>query len=459
MAKKPGRRPSFGRTFLVGLGLFVLGIVGTVSWQHYESHFVYAVTVDGSLLGDVATREEWRVALQTARDWAEKTMDVPVALRSKVELTRIRPAAEAPVLTGEPLTLACRSKLVFVTRVWALDINGQDVAFVRTQAEAKQVIPSLIDDYRKSLLKKGNVTLLEITIDETITCHEAEAPVAKVGDLQRAKQVLLRGTDEIQVHVVAKGENLWGIAKANAMTVADLRKANPALTNANMLRVGQELNLIVANPYLTIRSNERHTFIKYLPFGERVKQDVSLWPYEGYVEKAGVHGRNEMTVEIRRVNGSELARTVLSERALSPSSVQEYVQGSKIYPAQPGGYVWPAAGRITSSYGWRRRGYHNGMDIGAPYGSDVLACKAGKVTLAGWSGGLGLCVVIDHGGGLESTYGHLSVITVAAGDAVAPGGCVGKVGNTGRSTGAHLHFELNLNGDSLNPIGKYPHDG
>lgn len=459
MADAPAAKPPFARSFLVGLAIFVLAIFAVLWWQDYDSHFVYGVTVDGETLGEVVSKEEWRLALQATREWAEATMGLPVALRSKVELTRMRRDLADPLVTDEALRELCREKLTFVTQVWALSVGGRDVAYVRTRDEARQVLPSIIDDYRNALMKKGKTNIIEISVDETITCHEAEASVEAVADVQGAKRVLLRGTDRVEVHVVARGESLWGIAQANSMTVDDLRKANPDLANANVIRIGQELNLIVPDPYVTIRSRERYTYTRYLPFPEQVRQDSSLWPHESHVEKAGVRGRNEVTVEISRINGVETARAFLAESEVSPSSTQSFVQGTKIYPERADGLVWPAVGRITSPYGWRGREFHRGTDIGAAYGSPVLACKDGTVILAGWNGGLGNCVIIDHGGGLESTYGHLSSISVAVGATVSRGQCLGKVGSTGRSTGAHLHFELRQDGTAFNPITRYPHGG
>lgn len=459
MARSPKRPPPFARPFVIGLVAVVLGILGVLWWQHYQAQFVYAITVDGESLGCVATSDEWRLALQAAHEWAEKTMGVPVALSSKVELAKVKPGPDDTVLSGDALTQACQARIGYVTQVWAIAVGGKDVAYVRTEAEAKQAVPSLIEDYRKSLLKKGSTNVLSVSLDQQVTCHESEAPVAEVGDVEQAKRILLRGTDKTLLHVVARGESLWGIANSASLTVADLRKANPSLSNANVIRVGQEINLVVPDPYINLKSTEKYTYIKYLPFGESVRQDPALWPYEGYVEKAGVHGRNEVTVEIDRVNGEEVARRSVAERNLSSSTTQDYVQGTKVYPARSGGLIWPAPGRITSPYGYRRGGFHHGMDIGAPYGASVLAAKGGTVILAGWNGNLGECVIIDHGDGLESRYGHLSVISVSVGDSVSGGQVIGQVGSTGRSTGAHLHLELHLNGNSVNPIGYYPHGG
>jgi LysM repeat protein len=126
--------------------------------------------------------------------------------------------------------------------------------------------------------------------------------------------------------------------------------------------------------------------------------------------------------------------------------------------ATPSGkWEWPVAGRKTSNYGMRKHPIsgahrmHTGMDIGASSGTPVKTPQAGKVSFAGWNGGYGNYVVVDHGSGLQTAYAHLSKIDVAKGQSVAAGTVVGKVGSTGDSTGPHLHFEVKQNGQFVNP--------
>ncbi len=123
------------------------------------------------------------------------------------------------------------------------------------------------------------------------------------------------------------------------------------------------------------------------------------------------------------------------------------------------GFIWPTSGRmLTCGYGWRRdpftneRDFHKGLDIRASY-EWIKATKYGKVTYAGWLGGYGLAVLIAHPGGYKSLYGHLSRITVREGQYVKQGQVIARSGNTGRSTGPHLHFELIRSGTHLNPRG------
>ena len=112
---------------------------------------------------------------------------------------------------------------------------------------------------------------------------------------------------------------------------------------------------------------------------------------------------------------------------------------------------------ITSGFGWRRHpisgGYkfHAGIDLAAPTGTPIVATAAGVVASADWYGGYGLCVTIDHQNGYVTLYGHMSAISVSAGQQVQPGQPLGRVGSTGSSTGPHLHYELRRDGYAVNP--------
>ena len=120
-------------------------------------------------------------------------------------------------------------------------------------------------------------------------------------------------------------------------------------------------------------------------------------------------------------------------------------------PAAPK-YFRPGLGRLTSSYGRRWGRLHAGIDLASGIGSPIRAVTHGTVLSAGWEGGYGRCVRIMHGDGTVTVYGHLSAITVNKGERVASGQRIGREGNTGQSTGPHLHFEVRINGTPVNPV-------
>lgn len=117
------------------------------------------------------------------------------------------------------------------------------------------------------------------------------------------------------------------------------------------------------------------------------------------------------------------------------------------------GLIWPTNGSITSEFGPRWGSFHSGIDIADPEGTPIAAAQAGEVVSAGYSGGYGNLVVIDHGGGLATAYAHQSSIAVGEGESVSQGQTIGYVGSTGQSTGNHLHFEVREGGAARNPRG------
>jgi murein DD-endopeptidase MepM/ murein hydrolase activator NlpD len=120
--------------------------------------------------------------------------------------------------------------------------------------------------------------------------------------------------------------------------------------------------------------------------------------------------------------------------------------------------IWPVEGRLESGFGGRRNPFggdsfefHTGQDIDAEYGTPVMAAANGTVIFVGWQNGYGQLVIIDHGDGLTTRYGHLSQLDATVGQSIARGTVVGRVGSTGRSTGPHLHYEVRINDHPVNP--------
>lgn len=156
---------------------------------------------------------------------------------------------------------------------------------------------------------------------------------------------------------------------------------------------------------------------------------------------------HEEDLEAMLAASAELAATIQAAQASASGGGST---GSGAAPSS--GFIWPANGVVTSGFGWRWGRMHEGIDIAAPAGSPVVAVASGTVIFAGWMGGYGQLVIVDHGGGLATAYAHLSSIH-AGGGSVSQGQSLGAVGCTGSCTGNHLHFEVRVNGSAVDPMG------
>jgi len=168
---------------------------------------------------------------------------------------------------------------------------------------------------------------------------------------------------------------------------------------------------------------------------------------------------DELAQKIRAAEAAAAAA-----RAAAEAQAQAQASGGSDQTAPPpptvsagtpsaSGLIWPVNGPVTSPFGWRWGRMHEGIDIGVPDGTPIVAAASGIVIYAGWLGGYGNLVVIDHGNGLATAYGHQSQIAVSNGQSVAQGQVIGYVGCTGHCFGPHLHFEVRVNGGAVDPLG------
>jgi murein DD-endopeptidase MepM/ murein hydrolase activator NlpD len=178
------------------------------------------------------------------------------------------------------------------------------------------------------------------------------------------------------------------------------------------------------------------------------KQDV-ISEKKGLLGHIRSHQSQLEADEARLQQESERLQAILEQQASSSTGP---------LPTGGGQLGWPAAGPITSGFGYRihpifgTRMFHAGVDIGAPYGAPVVAADAGRVIYVGQMSGYGNVVMVDHGGGLSTLYGHLSAFSVGSGQSVARGTRIASVGCTGFCTGPHLHFEVRVNGQPVDPM-------
>lgn len=253
--------------------------------------------------------------------------------------------------------------------------------------------------------------------------------------------------------IVTEGQTLWGIAQSHDVAAEDLAAAN-GLGVKDLLAVGQQLVIPPktseaarglprgAAHVLSLPSNAPR------PVTVRVREGETLWEIaeatglpvdaivnaNGISDSAAVHTGQRLTIP---GGALDVLRRVTATRGVA-SIAQNF--------------VWPVRGQLTSRFGWRVTGHHNGIDIAAPRGSPILVAKEGRVVFAGWYFGYGLAVVVDHGNGVSTVYGHASKLLVPIGEVVETGQVIALVGSTGDATGPHLHFEIRINGIPLNPM-------
>ncbi len=227
---------------------------------------------------------------------------------------------------------------------------------------------------------------------------KSPAPRAELGAKAKPKGI---------THVVQKGQTLFRISQAYQVSVASLLEAN-RLKPSTPLKVGQRL---------------------VIPGAKTVRK---------------VEASRSLTVEERLT----LERSLLEEVTAPPPPTEPPRPGVKTDAE----LLWPIVGPLNSPFGPRWGRFHAGIDIGSPHYQEVVAAADGEVMYAdATKGGLGKAIVLQHGRGLRTVYAHLSIIIAREGDTVRQGQAIGGVGETGRASGPHLHFEVRKNGVPVNP--------
>lgn len=228
----------------------------------------------------------------------------------------------------------------------------------------------------------------------------------------------------------------------NDKNIVESFKAEKELAEQKKKEIGEQLREVEKKLLLVERMNVLLKEEKVYKKEDVKKAQVQIASMERITEK---HEREIV----------ELARKQKELIELKERLELVYKGGIMLYPLEGGQYPLTSGfGKRTDPISGKPNVMHNGIDIGAPRGTNVLAAADGVVLVAGWYGGYGNCVVIDHGDGIWTVYGHMldDSLKVSVGDRVVAGTIIGQVGTTGKSTGYHLHFEVRKDGEAVDPL-------
>lgn len=407
--------------------------------------FGYKIVCDGEVAGVVSKKSE---AVQIVDDAQSELETIETSIPAKEIKIVFTVSNKDMIQQGSLVTnsvIACYDGRVDCYGIYA---DGTLAAVLSNESDAK----TLLEEYKNEFRTEETESLSFSKFVEI-------KPVRMVQDdiLTKEDALLALKAPEIKTvtYKVKAGDTFSTIAYKNNLSVKALAKLNPGV-DAEDIREDQILNLTDTTPFVAVRESRKVTESESVQYETNKIEDSSSYEGTTVVVENGILGEKEVEYEVVYENGVMVGKNALNETVTKDPVSATVRVGTKPRPrtAPTGSFIIPyASGRLTSRYGsYRSRGTpHTGIDLAGPTGSNIIAADGGTVTFAGWNNSYGYYIKIRHADGFETYYAHCSKLLVSAGDQVYQGQVIGKVGNTGNSTGPHLHFELRKNGATVNP--------
>lgn len=364
--------------------------------------------------------------------------------RYQVEL-QLDPSRELPVLTTHILT---EEEAVEETQEVINLEAGIHAEITDVFEEVEPAVEKGFEDY--------DLGLISMEYGDTIEVVEAYLNEEELTGLNEAIKEVTQEEEKSDVYEVVSGDTLSEIAIKTNIPMDRLIEMNDSLEDENsMIRVGDELIITVPEPKLAVVRQEE------MYYEEDYEEDViyidndEWYTTETKTLQEPSAGHRKVIALVTFENDKEVSTEIIKEEITYQAVPKIVERGTKIPPT----YIKPiSGGRLSSTFGYRSRPtrgastYHKGVDWATPTGTAVYASCGGTVAKAGWGSGYGYVVYINHPDGRQTRYGHLSKVLVSAGQTVSQGQKIALSGNTGVSTGPHLHFEILIGGSQVNPL-------
>lgn len=298
--------------------------------------------------------------------------------------------------------------------------------------------------------------LCELQFYDTIEITKTFIYPEDITLLDEAIDKITQEKQKEKIYEVQPGDTLSVIAMKNDISMDELVAINETLeTQDSVIRAGDELTITIPQPELSLSRISREYFEENYNAPVQYVDNDDWYTTDTKVLQEPIAGYHRLVADVYYVNDEKQESQVLWEQVVMEPVAKIVERGTKVPPM----YIKPiSGGRMSSPFGKRaapKKGastYHKGIDWATPVGTAVVASSSGVVSRAGWGSGYGNVVYIDHPDGRQTRYGHLSKVLVKPGQHVNMGDKIALSGNTGRSTGPHIHFEIISGGGAINPL-------
>ena len=338
-----------------------------------------------------------------------------------------------------------------VAEATGIYIGGQFYGATTAGQLLSATVDGIIEPYQKQAAGMGDDVLVRFT--KTVDLVSGIYPAGSVVSYDELSDLLTSEEEKPIYYSAADGDKASEIAKANGLTVAELAELNPQVDlNDGIIHTDTQLLVAENDSLMSVKTVRIKTTVSSIGFNT-VTTTTSSYNLGYYkISQQGSEGERTTVTEVEYKNGRVVKSTVIEEK-VTRQPVDMHVTigtGGSAAPNQYGGSIgWPTGPIQKISRGWIP-GVHRGFDIACVQGTPVYAALSGKVVVSEDTAvGYGRYIIIDHGNGMQTLYGHMLARFAFVGDYVQRGQIIGQVGSTGNSTGPHLHFEVRINGDRV----------
>ncbi len=448
---------ALGRLLAPGLAGVVLALT-VVAWVN--APYRLNLTYQGEDLGTVTNSSVYDAGAALARDRvinednsfsvdAVPTYTITVQ-GWKTSLTEEQVCDGILRTAGDSIAEAC-----------GLYVDGKFIGAMESETALNDLLEELKDGHYDKDDKNQRAEFVQ-----EVTTTEGLYPISAVRDKSTIKKKLTAQTVKEMVYTVQAGDVLGTIAEQFDLTVSQLRELNPAVADTDYINIGDKLTVQRPQTFLQVKVVKTVQYTETIDYKTKtVYRDDKPSTYSKVIT-AGQEGKREVIAEDTYVDGLKTERKII-KRTVTKEAVTKVMEvGTQKVVNSDGAVIQQGDGVSLGSMTWPvpichnvYQGYHRGhlaIDISSGpvpvFNASCLAADGGTVLYAGWYYGYGKYVKIQHANGLVTTYAHLNTISVVAGQKVSRGQQIGRVGNTGNSTGPHLHFEVIKNGVRVNPL-------